>query len=108
MKVRVQETAEGVGGNHLLGLDLLQDLRELLPVVHDGHTVALFLENLGHLLHLLLALLDLVDTNIADARNVGTHGGGGTTLAVLDGNALLRLDTKLLAGVQVDLGVRLA
>ena len=90
-----------------LGFDLLQQLGELLPVVHDLISIALFLENLCHLLHLLLALFDAVDADIADQGDSSTHGGGGSTLAILDGDGLRWFDTELLTGVEVDLGVGL-
>ena len=92
---------------HLL-LDLLHALREFLPVVHDDVSLGDLGQGLGHLLLLRLALLDLVDTDVADERNAGTHGGSGAGLAVLDSQALLRLDAELLARVQVDGRVRLA
>jgi hypothetical protein len=87
--------------------DLLQQLWELLPVVHDLDAVALFAKSLLHLLHALLALLQLVDTDITNAGNTSTHRCSGTRLAVLDGHSLSWLDTELFAGVKVDLGVRL-
>jgi len=89
-------------------LDLLQAFGELLPVIHDDSGVALLLEELGHLLHLLLAFLDTIDTDVANKRDASTHGGCGTALAVLDGDTLRVLDTQLLASVVVDGGVRLA
>ena len=89
-------------------LDLLENLGELLPVVHDGTGAALIGEELGHLLHLLGAVLDAVDTDVADEGNAGTLGGSGTALAVLDGDALLVLDAQLLASVVVDSRVGLA
>ena len=90
------------------GLDLLQELRELFPVVHDLDTVALLSEGLLHLLHLFFTILDFVNTHVANARDTSTHGGSGTTLAVLDCHRLFWLDTELLAGIEVDLWVRLA
>lgn len=72
--------------------DLLQELWELLPVVHDLDTVALLSENLLHSLLLLWAFLDAVDTNVANARNTSAHGSGGTTLAVLNSDRLFWLD----------------
>jgi hypothetical protein len=90
-----------------LGLDLLEHLGELLPVIHDGKALGLLGEKLGHLLHLLLALLDAVDANVADARDASAHGSRGTALAVLDGDGLTLLDAELLAGVVVDGGVGL-
>ena len=92
---------EGGGGLHGL-LDLLEALLELLPVVHDGLGLALLGEGGGHLLHLLLALLDVVDADVGDERDVGTHARGSAGLAVLDGDALLWLDAELLASVDVD------
>src|ERR1700761_5566670 len=89
-------------------LDLLQELGELLPVVHDHDAVALLPEGLLHLLHLLLAFFQLVDTDVADARDTGTHGSSGTTLAVLDSYGLFWLDAELLAGVEVNFGIWLA
>lgn len=89
-------------------LNLLQELGELLPVVHDLSDVALLSEDLLHRLHLLLALLDSIDTNIANARDASAHGRSGTTLAVLNSNRLFRLDTELLACIEVDLWVWLA
>lgn len=64
-------------------------------------------EGVGHLLHLLFALLDLVDTDVGDERDVGTHGSSGTRFAVFDGEALLWLDSELLASVDVDGRIRL-
>jgi hypothetical protein len=83
-------------------LDLLEAVLELAPVVHNSSTLGLLSEELGHLFHFLLALLDAVDADIANARDVGAHGGRGTALAVLDGDALLGLDAELFAGVEVD------
>jgi hypothetical protein len=96
-----------VKSENLRLLNLLEALRPLLPVVHDDLGVAGVSQCLGHLFHLLLALLDVVDTDVGDERNVGTHGSRGAGLAVLDGDALLRLDAELLAGVEVDGGIRL-
>lgn len=90
-----------------LGFDLLQQLWELVPVVHDLIGIALFLEDLCHLLHLLLAFFDAVDTDIADKGDSSSHGGGGSTLAVLDSDCLGGFDAELLTGVEVDLGVGL-
>jgi hypothetical protein len=53
-----------------VGLDLLEALLELLPVVHDGLALGLLGEQLGHGVHLLLAVLDAVD---ADCRNVSIN-----------------------------------
>lgn len=83
-------------------LNLLEALLPFLPVVHDGFGLALLGEGLGHLLHLLLALLDVVDADVGDERDVGTHGRGSAGLAVLDGDALLWLDAELFACVDVD------
>lgn len=107
-----------------LRLDLLQALWELLPVVHDDISLALLGEDLGHLVHLLLAVLDAVDANlvtliwnldgrqlntyVADERNTSTHSRSSSALAVLHGNAVFRLHAELLACVEVDLGVGLA
>lgn len=77
-------------------------------MIHDGSRIALFGKKLGHLFHLLFTFLDTVDANVSDQGDTSTHGSSGTTLAVLDSDTLRRLDTQLLAGVQVDLGVRLA
>lgn len=90
------------------GLDLLDGLWELLPVVHDDLGVAGFGERLGHLLLLGLALLETVDSDVGDEWDACTHAGSGSGLAVLDSQALLWLDTELLAGVEVDGGVGLA
>ena len=86
-------------------LDLGEALGELLPVVHNSSGLALLLQQLGHLLHLLLALLNAVDADIRDQWDASTHGSSSTRLGVLDGDAALVLDTELLAGVVVDLGV---
>ena len=83
-------------------LDRLEALRPLLPVVHDRLGLALLSEDLTHLLHLLLAFLDVVDTDIGDEWDAGTHGGRGSGLAVFNRDALLRLDAELLARVDVD------
>jgi len=88
--------------------DSLQDLWELLPLLHDLNAIALLLENLDHLLHFLFAVLQLVDTNVANAGDAGTHGSSCTRLAVLDGDGIFWLHTKLLTCVEVDLRVRLA
>lgn len=85
-----------------LGLDLLQALLELLPVVHNGNALGFLGQKLGHLLHLLLALFDAVDANVANARNAGAHGRSSTALAVLDGNSLGGLNAELLSSVDVD------
>jgi hypothetical protein len=89
-------------------LNLLEALRKLLPVVHDDGSIALLGEDLGHLLHLLLTLLNAVDTDISNKRNAGAHGGSGTTLAVLHRDSILVGDAKLLAGKVVDGGIGLA
>jgi hypothetical protein len=88
-------------------LNLLEALRPLLPVVHDDLGVAGIGQRLGHLVHLLLAFLDVVDTDVGDEWDVGTHGSRGAGLAVLDGDTLLWLDAELLAGVEVDGRIRL-
>ena len=90
------------------GLNLLDALREFLPVVHDDFSFALLGESLSHLLLFLLSLFDFVNANVSDEGNVGTHGSGGTGLAVLDSQALLGLDTELLASVEVDGRIGLA
>jgi hypothetical protein len=82
--------------------------RYLLPVIHDGLSLAVLGESLGHLIHLLLAVLETIDANVADEGDTSTHSGSGTGAGVLDGETLLRLDTELLTGEEVDLGVRLA
>lgn len=83
-------------------LNLLEALLPLLPVVHDRLGLGLLGEGVGHLLHLLLALLDVVDTDVGDERDVGTHGRSSAGLAVLDGDALFWFDAELLACVDVD------
>jgi hypothetical protein len=88
-------------------INLLHALRELGPVVHDGVGLALLRELLGHQVHLLLALLLVVDADVCDERDARAQGGGGAGLGVLDGDALGGLDAQLLAGVQVDGGVGL-
>ena len=98
-------SAEDLGAS---SLNLLENLGELLPFVHDLDTVALLLESLLHLLHLLFTVLNLVDTDVANTRDTSTHGRSGTRLAIFDGDAVLWLDTELFAGVEVDLGVWLA
>lgn len=75
---------------------------------HDLLGVASLLQQLGHLVLLLLAVLDAVDADVGDQRDTGSHAGGGAALGVLDGDALFGLDAQLLTGVQVDLRVRLA
>ena len=85
-----------------LGLDLLEDLWPLIPVVHDDLGLSLLGEELSHLVHLLLAVLDVVDADVGYERDSGVHGSGSTRLAVFDGDALLWLHTKFLAGVEVD------
>ena len=77
------------------------------PVIHDDVGLALLGQDLGHLLHLLLAILDAVDADIPDQWDTCTHGRSSTALAVLDSDTLAWLDTQLLAGVEVDLRVRL-
>jgi hypothetical protein len=91
-----------------ISLDDLEVLLEVLPVVHDGFGIAGFGEGLCHGLHLLLAFFDTIDTNIADEGDASSHASSSTRFAVFDGDALLRLDTKLLTSVEVDLGVGLA
>lgn len=85
-----------------LSLNLLEHLRPLLPIIHDDLGVALLRQSLGHLIHLLLAFLDVVDADVRDAGNTSTHGGSGAGFGVLDGDALLWLDAELFAGVEVD------
>ena len=75
-------------------------------MVHDSFGTTLFGQELGHFLHLLFTFFDLVDTNITDQGNIGTHGGSGTGFGIFDCNAFLGLDTKLLACVEVDSRVR--
>ena len=55
-----------------------------------------------------MAVFDAVDANVANEWDAGSHGSSSTRLAVFDGDTLLRLDAKLLACVEVDLGVGLA
>jgi len=89
-------------------LDLLQALWELLPVIHNDLALGRLGQKFGHLLHLLLAILDAIHANISDTRNTGPHGSRSAALAVLNGDALLRLHAQLLAGVEVDGRVGLA
>lgn len=96
------------GANLQRRLDFLENLGELLPVVHDSSGTALLGKKLGHLLHLLGAFLDAIDTDVADQGDTGTLGSSGTTLAVLNGDSLRVLDTQLLTGVVVDGRVGLA
>jgi hypothetical protein len=83
-------------------------LLEVLPVVHDSLGLAVFGKDVSHLVHLLLAVFDAVDADVADEGDASSHTSSGTGLAVFDSEALLRLDTELLAGVEVDFGVGLA
>jgi hypothetical protein len=87
-----------LGGSNVL-LNLLEASWPLLPVVHDNDSLGLLGQELGHLVHLLLSFFDSVDTDVGDAWDTSTHGGGGTALAVLNSDDLGRLDTELLAGV---------
>ena len=91
-----------ISGGTLRGLDFLEALWPLLPVVHDHLSIALLGESLAHLLHLLLTLLDVVDADVCNKWDASTHSSCGSGLAVFDGDTLLRLNTKLLAGVEVD------
>ena len=75
------------------------------PVIHDDVGLALLRQNLGHLLHLLLAVLNAIHADIPNQRDTSTHGSSSTTLAVLDSDTLAGLHTELLAGVEIDLGV---
>ena len=95
------------GDRHLRRLDCLEALLPLLPIIHDRLGVALLGESFGHLIHLLLAVLEVVDADVADKRDAGTHGCCGPRLAVFHGDALIWLDTELFAGVNVDGWVRL-
>jgi hypothetical protein len=90
-------------GNALL--DLSEALWELLPVVHDRISLALLLQQLGHSLHLLWALLNAIDTYVRDEWDTSAHGSRGTRLGVLDRDDALVLDAELLTRVVVDLGV---
>ena len=75
------------------------------PVIHDDVGLALLRQNLGHLLHLLLAVFNAIHADIPNQWDTSTHGSRSTTLAVLDSDTLAGLHTELLAGVEVDLGV---
>lgn len=86
-------------------LTLLEMSLELGPIVHDSIGLAVLGEGLSHLLHLLLAILDTIHTNVADKRNTSTHGSSGTRTRILDSDTLLRLDTQLLTSEEVDLGI---
>lgn len=81
------------------GLDFLEAVEELTPVVHDSDGAALLGKHLGHSVHLRLVL---IRADIAYERNLGVLGGGSARPAVLDGDALAGLDTNLLAGVEVN------
>ena len=83
-------------------LDLLEALWPFLPVVHDRLGIALLCKGLAHLVHLLLALFNVVDAHVGDEWDASTHGSSGAGLAVLDGDALLWLHTELFAGMEVD------
>lgn len=83
-------------------LNLLDALREFLPVVHHRLRLALLSESSRHLVHLRLAVLDVVDTDVSDERDAGTHTSSGAGLAVFHGEALFWLDAELFAGVEVD------
>lgn len=88
--------------------DFFQALLELFPVIHDGLRLALLRQHLGHVLHLLPAFFDAVDTDVGNQWDARSHGGGGAASTVLDCDALLRFDPEFLAGVQVNLRVRFA
>ena len=93
----------------VISLNSLDAVLEILvPIVHDGLGLALFGQDLGHVVHSLRGFLDAVDADIADEWDTSPHGSGSTRLAVFDSEALLRLDTKLLTCIEVDLGVGLA
>ena len=83
-------------------------LEVLVPVVHNGLGLALFGQDLCHVVHSLRGLFDAVDANIADEWDTSPRGSGSTRLAVFDSEALLRLDAKLLACMKVDFGIGLA
>jgi hypothetical protein len=102
--VQVFRSPLQLGGSNVL-LNLPEALWPLLPVVHDNHSLGLLGQELGHLLHLLLTFFNSVNTDVGNARDTSTHGGGGTALAVLDGDDLGRLDAELFARVEVNLGV---
>jgi hypothetical protein len=102
--VQVYRSPLQLRGSNVL-LDLLEALWPLLPVVHDNDSLGLLGQELGHLVHLLLTIFDSVNTHVGNAWDTGTHGSGGTALAVLDGDDFRRLDAKLLAGVKVDLRI---
>ena len=90
------------GSDTSQGLDGLEALWPLLPVIHDRLRLGLLGEDFSHLIHLLFAFFDIVDADVGDERNAGTHGSSSSGLAVFDGDALLWLDAELLAGVEVD------
>jgi len=90
------------------GLVLLEDLWEFVPILHDSKAFGLLSENLGHLVHLFWALLDTIDTNVGNAWDTSSHGSRSTRLAVFHSDGIGILDTKLLAGIVVDLWIRLA
>lgn len=89
-------------------LDLPQALLKVLPIVHDDLAFAVILQNLRHLLHLLFTILDSVDANVANARDVGSHGGRSTTFTIFYSNTLFILDSKLFTSKVVDLRIGLA
>ena len=83
-------------------LNLLQALWPLLPVVHNDLGLGDVSEELAHLVHLLLTLLDVVDADVGNEWDAGTRRRSSTGLGVFDGDTLLWLDAELLACVEVD------
>ena len=56
------------GAGHLrAALNLLQALWEVLPVTHDDFGIALLGEDLRHLVHLLLAILDAIYADLIES-----------------------------------------
>lgn len=84
-------------------LNLLQTVLELRPMRHDDIGPSL----LEHTHHLLLLLLALITTHIANDINAGTRRAQRATLTILNGNALLRILTNDLASMQVNGRIRL-
>ena len=79
-------------------LELLENLWELAPVIHDDLGTVLD----EHVADLLGLGGVVVASDVGDSGDASADSGEGSGLAVLDGNALFGLDPDLLASEEVD------
>jgi len=97
------QSIEGSHSDSSHGLNLLETVRELVPVLHVQYSAVVH----QHLARLIGLGRVMVASSVRDRVDAGPDSAERAALAVLDSDALLRLDADLLAREQVDGRVRL-